>query len=316
MRRRPSLPRSTANTSVAEGVASLLVGLASLLPPPARASEYRDVQHRSGDLGAAGPDAIERIKGLRLDLEERSVVSSGRRLRDPYDLDLRLARAALGWQLTPSLRLALGLEKERRQVDETLLNSQVETRSEAIRVAPAAAFKIMDRLVLGYRYIQVREKPEGGDASDSFYHHAALRWKGESVELAYDLAWRLASEAAQRSGGVEARWRAARTLTVLTRYERLATPWSRPPLPYGDVLLFAAGGLLQLDALTLAAEYRNAEQDAADAAVHGLALTADYEFDERASLGFAAVRWLTPGGTGGDGAVDGRELALRAGLRF
>jgi hypothetical protein len=292
------------------------VGLASLLPPPARASEYRDVLHRSGDLGAAGPDAIERIKGLRLDLEEHSVVSSGRRLRAPYDLDLRLARAALGWQVTPSLWLALGLEKERRHVDETLLNSHVETRSEAVRVAPAAAFKIMDRLVLGYRYLRVREEPEGGDGSDAFYHHAGLRWKGESFELAYDLAWRLAPEAAQRSGGVEARWRAARTLTVLTRYERLDTPWSRPPLPYGDVLLVAAGGLVQLDALTLAAEYRHAQQDAADAVVHGFAFTADYELEERASLGFAAVRWLTPGDSDDDGATDGRELALRAGLRL
>jgi hypothetical protein len=293
------------------------VALASLLPPTtAWASEYRDVQHRSGDLGAAGPDALERVKGLGLGLEERSVVSSGRRLRDPYDLDLRLARAALSWQLTPSLWLALGLEKERRHVEETLLNSRIETRSEAVRVAPAAAFKIMDRLVLGYRYVQVREKRDGGDESAAFYHHAGLRWKGESFELAYDLAWRLDSAAAQRSGGVEARWRAARTLTVLARYERQDTPWSRPPLPYGDVLLMAAGGLVQLDALTLAAEYRNAQQDAADAVVHGFACTADYELARRLSLGLAAARWLTPGGTDTDGATDGRELALRAGLRL
>lgn len=282
--------------------------LLALLTPPfvALASDYRDIVSRSGDLGSDGPDSIERIKGLRIDWEGRSIAAKPSYLKRSAEFRGTHQAAAVTWQSTPSLWLTFAASEE----SNSFADPRVKINHRFHVWSPAAAFKIMDRLILGYRYFALRQENHS-----SFFHQAGFRWKAESFELAYDQAWQLAPGTKRQSAGIEGRWRVTRTLVGRLHYARETLPWTQVPIPYADRLVTSAGMIAQYAAWTLAGELRREQPEASfavptDAVVGSL----DYEIAAQYSLGCSITRWFAT--NPGEGASPGYEIAARLGWRL
>lgn len=306
MRQKPSWLSFMENTYHAKWT-RLTCSLSLLLSTSlADATEYRDVLHRSGDQGSTSPDALERQKGLRFDATRRQISVDGTYLKTAYHYQGQAQQALVSWQTTPSLWFALAVVEQTDSFD----SSRAMTDSLSHTLAPSLAFKIMDRLILGYRYVAWQS-----DHEEAYFHQTSLRWKGESLELAYDQAWRLAPGTKRQSGGIEARWRIQRGLVARWRYARENLPWSQGPLAYADRLVTSIGALAQVSAWTIAAEFRRDQPEASGTVyIDALSGTVDYEWAERYSLGVTATKWFKP--RAGEAALEGHEIGARVGWRL